>query len=173
MSLPCVDGVVPDALPSAPLALGYVDGQYVTDAALRATKRFRLVVSVTVEGHPDAQVADCESGDLTPIASALWAIDRLRAGRRPTIYATASNRDVVVYELRRRRYRADLVDWFLADWKSVGQPRTRVRRELFVPDSWAAWQYASDVTWARGRFDLSVVTNRWALRHGYRLGTAP
>ena len=167
MSLPCVDGVVPDALPSAPLALGYVDGQYVTDAALRASGRFRLVVPVTVAGHPDAQVADCESGDLSPIAAALWAIDRLRAGRRPTIYCTSSSRDVVVYELRRRRYRADLVDWFLADWRSVGEPRTRVRRELFLPESWAAWQYASDVTWGKGRFDLSVVSNRWALRHGY------
>ncbi len=168
MSLPCVDGVVPDALPSAPLALGYLDGQYPTYPTLRTSGRFRLVVPVTVSGHPEAIVGDCESGDLTPIAAALWAIDRLREGRRPTVYCTHDNRDVVAFELRRRRFRADLVDWFLADWVSVGRPRTAQRREVFVPTSWAAWQYASDVTWAKGRFDLSVVTNRWALRHGYR-----
>lgn len=170
MVLHCYDSVTAEAIPPAPVVLGYVDGAYTTYPVLR--ERFRgsstLVVGVTT-GAGDADIIDVENGDATPEAATTWCIQRLKSGRRPTVYGTRDSIDAVVGLLRRRGVRADLCAYFLADFVQVGDPFVRWPRG--IPAPYAGWQFAASVPVAHGHsVDASVVSRRWARRLGWKRG---
>lgn len=158
----CYDSVTGDAIPTnAPIVAGYVDGAYGPgdiygsgwSTAAWARYPNALHVTITVIGSPGARAADCESGAMTPTGSAQWAYNEIRAGRRPTIYASEWDW-------------YNLVDPALA---SLGLERGR------DVDGWMAWigpaeipagfvarQYAQGVMGENGsRVDLSVTDGVW------------
>ena len=119
--LRCYDSVTHEAIPGAPVVLGYVDGNYQTWGPLNA--RFKgtgtVVLSVTVDVKPGADIADCERGNAGPVAVAKWAIAELHDHRRPTIYGSADWLQECSTSLRQARVNPTLVDWFLADYVQV------------------------------------------------------
>lgn len=171
MTLLCLDGVVPSAIPPSPLALGYVDGDYVTYGALVATGHHQLVVPITVtrSAHSaGAILADVETGDLTPREAAAWALDRLKINKRPAVYGTQDSINAVQAFLEDLRVRSDLCDYFLARWRSVGVSLADVGKVPSVPTGYCGWQFAGNVTVPGGHsIDVSSVTPDFATRHGW------
>jgi hypothetical protein len=95
---------------------GYVDGPnsaWPSGAftALRATGV--TVVEITVLGAQAADVADIETGDLTPAKGAEWASGEVKAGRVPGLYVNRSNKPVTEQECSSRGLKAgkDFVWW--------------------------------------------------------------
>lgn len=166
--LRCFDSVTTQALPATPLVLAYVDGDYrnwdEVNARFRGTST--RVVSVTVFGQPGAHVIDTEPGNIDPEGAALWAIDELHHGRRPTVYAGHDWRDLVVTALRSRRVNADTCDYWLADYVQVAPPLSEVRYPRSVPTSFSAWQFADSIPVGGWTVDASIVNVNWARARG-------
>lgn len=78
-----------DAIPSnAQFLLAYIDGSISSGnyAAMRQRFPNATIASITTIGTAGARVADVETGDLTPTSGAQWALNEIKAGRRPTLY---------------------------------------------------------------------------------------
>ena len=155
------DSVDLAAIPStAKIIGGYVDGEWPTATSADFAARVAAgatPVTITVKGWNDAgelveaDVADSETGDLTPESAARWAKETLAAGRRPTIYCNRSSWQSVLTEVAAAGVVAALVDYWIADW--TGVPHT-------LPDS-SAVQYADPAT-SGGNYDLSICSWGWA-----------
>lgn len=91
MSRAMFDSVTAARLPSnATLVGAYADGHYQNVDAVRRQCPHATVVTITVKGNPGANVADVETGDLTPEQGAQWAANEVKAGRLPTLYMNLS-----------------------------------------------------------------------------------
>lgn len=83
--------------------LPYRDGTYRWPA--EQVRRFRdagkKIIPITVDGHDphNAQVADCERGDLTPGGAAKWARERNQLHGDATVYISLDNVDELVGKL--------------------------------------------------------------------------
>ena len=166
----CFDGIVPEAIPPAALVLGYVDGNWATydTLAARFARATTKVLSVTVSGRPGADIADCESGDLTPADAALWARTELAAGKHPTVYGSRDYILATQTELRSLRVEQNLVGWWLAWYVQVAPAFERIRWPHYVPQGFVGWQFADSIPVAGGHsIDASVVRMDWARRHGW------
>lgn len=142
------DSTAVDAIPTtAPMAAGYVDGDWPTYSQLRSRCPSAVLVSITVTGRAGAQVADCESGDLDPTQAAAWAAGEVAAGRQPTIYCNASTWAAVRSEVASRGL-TGRVSYWIAQYDGV---RT-------VPDGAVAKQYQSDTA---QNLDYSVAADYW------------
>ena len=157
------DSVSGSAIPTnAQIVAGYVDGsygpgdKYGSGWSSGAWARYPRAqhVTITVQGTPGARVADCESGAMTPQASALWARREINAGRRPTIYASLWDWTNLVdqalagYGLQRGR---DVDGWEA----QTGAPAT-------IPNGFVAHQYAQNLIGVNGsRIDVSVTNGMW------------
>jgi hypothetical protein len=76
---------------NAKIVLAYVDGPPRNIDQVKRRFPHAKIVTITIEGgQADADVVDCETGDVTPDHAAEWAALRLKAGKRPTIYMNAS-----------------------------------------------------------------------------------
>ena len=73
----------------------YIDGRYAWTKEQIDMFPDNIHVTITVMGNP-ADVADCETGDLTPAQAAAWVIKQRTAGyARPTVYRSlAVMRDI-------------------------------------------------------------------------------
>lgn len=78
------------AISSPEIVAGYIDGRYAWAASDWSLFPEAQHVTITVFGQAGANVADCETGDLTPSQAATWAEAEINAGRTPTIYCNAS-----------------------------------------------------------------------------------
>jgi hypothetical protein len=156
------DSVTGAAIPlDAQIVAGYVDGpygpndRYHTGWSADAWARYPHAqhVTITVEGTPGARVADCEAGAMTPAQAASWALGEVRAGRRPTIYASewdwANEVDPSLARVGLKRVR-DVDGW----QAHIGPAK--------VPPGFVACQYAQDVPGVGGHnIDLSVTDGVW------------
>jgi len=154
------DSTTPGDLPAdAEFALRYVDGAFAeSETALRQRCRnLRRAATVTVTGHNlDANMADCEKGDLTPYTAAQWAADKRQARKGfPTVYCEDSQRNEVILACKQRgltRRRHYLL--FVANYNG----------EATIPTYAVGHQYRSPgVPGAStpGHYDISVVRNYW------------
>jgi hypothetical protein len=133
------------------LYLGYVDGRWPTIDALRARFPHQPIVRTTVTGATlDAEVADVESGDLTPASGAGWAKRKIAAGQVPTLYYPASWEPQIIAALRKLGVRPRKVLLFPASYDGKKQ----------LPKGKIAKQYA-DPKRTGGHFDASVVADYW------------
>lgn len=115
------DATNPRNIPASASLVGtYVDGSFKTYPAILSLFPHATPVTITVTGLAGWRVCDCETHDLTPAQAALWALNEVHAGRRPTIYCNISTHNEVIAAL------ADLnlafvrdVDWWAADWNGV------------------------------------------------------
>lgn len=140
------DSISVDAIPAdAQMVAGYVDGRWPTFTALETRFPHATRVSITVLGTAGANVADCETGDLTPQGAAGWAARELAAHRRPTIYCNANTWPTVEKTLGGI---APHVSIWLADYDGVAD----------VPAGTVAKQYRSDTA---QNLDYSVVVDYW------------
>lgn len=167
--LRCYDSVTAEAIPAAGLVLGYVDGDYQTWTALH--ERFKdsgtVVLSVTVNVRPGADVADCELGNASPADVAKWARDELHARRRPTIYGSVDYLQQCSRLLRNLRVNPSTVDWFLADYVQVAPLLEDVKWPTAIPSGYVAWQFADSIPLNGHTIDASVVNPSYAKAHGY------
>jgi len=90
------DGIRSDAKAIAKLAMPgdvvayYIDGAYAWTHDEIALFPYNTHVTITVLGNP-ADVADCETGDMSPVSAANWVQRQRKAGYlRPTIYRDLS-----------------------------------------------------------------------------------
>jgi hypothetical protein len=128
----------------------YRDGLYRWPA--EQVRRFRdagkIVLPVTIDGHDphNAQIADCERGDLTPAAAARWAHQRNQLHRDSTIYCDLNTVPAVVEALGAEPA------WLLVAWWT-GKP---VMPQLNLPAHIrvAGVQYASHPA-----YDESAIVN--------------
>lgn len=101
----CYDSTTATDVPkTAKLALAYVDGRYANLRPMRAWlgKKARIV-TVTVLGDIDADMCDCETGDLTPETAAKWAHHKRTARKGfPTIYCLDSQHTTVIAACKQR-----------------------------------------------------------------------
>ena len=112
----CYDSTNPQQIPtSAPIVAGYIDGLYAWSPSEWALFPNAQHVTITVFGAAGARVADCESGDLTVKASALWAQREVSAGRRPTIYSDTSSYSSIVAACNQIGVSRGAWDWWAAD----------------------------------------------------------
>lgn len=101
----CYDSTTTTDLPTtAKLVLRYVDGLYAqTHTAVKARCPKARQATVTVLGSLDADIADCEQGDLNPNSAAAWAHDKRAAGKGfPTIYCLDSQHAAVIVACHQR-----------------------------------------------------------------------
>ncbi len=134
---------------NAAVVASYVDGAYANTAAAFTKFPHAQHVTITVFGSLAAQVADVETGDLTPASGALWAHNKILNGQRPTIYCNASTRPSVVSALS--KYNLEFVrdvDSWVAQYDGVPT----------VPAGTVAKQYEGNT--AQG-VDISVTNNVW------------
>jgi peptidoglycan hydrolase-like protein with peptidoglycan-binding domain len=158
------DGVNTDAkiirgvIEPGDLVAYYIDGAYAWNAAEIAMFPHNTHITITVLGNP-ADVADCETGDMTPESAADWVRkQRARGYYRPTIYRSLSAMDDI------RRATGDLVmgkswDSWVADYDN---------NEASVYPGSAAKQYKStsgydissvfDVSWPHRVLSAPVAT---------------
>jgi hypothetical protein len=134
--------------PEATVVAGYVDGRYANVGAMRARFPNAVIITITVSGLPDVNVCDCEAGDLTPAQAAQWAHGEVMAGRRPTVYCSASTRPAAVAALAPYglQFGRDVDNW-VADYDGVAQ----------VPSGSVAKQYAST------GYDANVALPEWGV----------
>jgi hypothetical protein len=154
------DSVNVQALPPGlPAYAGYVDGQYENWSALVARFGARAhLTSITVEGG-EAQICDCENGDLTPAQAVKWLGDYVTSHvahrQRRGIYfelsllPTIQGLIATSYPVLRR---LDYLLWG-ADLGSA--------RPSSIPDGLDAIQYSGG---PRAPYDLSLVSPAWFTR---------
>lgn len=160
------DSVTGDACPTNAAAVGgYIDGPYGpgdiygTGWSTKAWARYpnALHVTITVKGTPGARAADCEPGAMWPASvAAAWAMEEIRAGRRPTIYGDyydwleieeSIDKALAALGLERER---DVDGWVAKVGAAV------------IPPGFVACQFAQDQPGANGgRVDLSVTNGVW------------
>jgi hypothetical protein len=124
LSRTAYDGINTDAetikkiIKPGDVVMYYIDGRYAWSAAEIALFPHNLHVTITVLGG-NADVADCETGDMTPEQAATWVVKRKAAGYdRPTIYRSLAGMPDI------RKATGSLVmgkDWdaFVADYDRV------------------------------------------------------
>ena len=144
MSRVMFDSVNPNAIPNrTALVAGYLDGS-ISKWPTSAAARFGRVVWITTTGsREDADVADVETGDLTPASVVDWL--RKATSPRPTIYTSRSWWPSVESEVKNAGLHCE---WWIADW--TGAPHS-------LPGA-VAVQYTNP-TGSGGDFDLSLVTD--------------
>ncbi|HTT91137.1 MAG TPA: hypothetical protein VMF65_16405 [Acidimicrobiales bacterium] len=143
------DSVNVQAIPAdARVVAGYVDGRYATVPALVQRFPGAVIIRITVTGMAGVEVCDCETGDLTPAQAAAWADAEVQAGRRPTIYCSASSRPAVVTALMPygMEFVRDVDNW-VADYDGVAQ----------VPAGSVAKQYQTN------SYDSNVALSTWSV----------
>lgn len=148
------DSTNPDAIPvGVAIAAGYTDGLYAWSEQAWARLSTSTQVGITVFGQHGIRVCDCETGDLTPVQAASWAVGELWNGRRPTIYSNLSTWPYVVQALSLHGVSAAMVDWWAAH--PTGSPH-------LVPGS-VATQYAWNQLGQTGgvNVDWSATDGRW------------
>jgi hypothetical protein len=107
-----LDGIGSDAAPivaaikagrawggvKASMGAGYGDGSVSawTSAEWVALTAVAQPVTITVTGEAGRNVADVETGDLTPAQGCIWAGLEHKAGRRPVVYCNRSNKGAVL-----------------------------------------------------------------------------
>lgn len=87
------DAVTPGGIPvNAQLVAGYADGRYANLPAMHARFPHARVVSIAVNHTTRAQVADVETGDMSPATAVQWARDTMHdvPNTHLTIYANTS-----------------------------------------------------------------------------------
>lgn len=136
---------VQDIPKSATMVAGYMDGKYQTVRALRARFPKAQIVTITVLGTPGAHVADVETGDLTPASGAIWAKREIQAGRKPTLYCSASLWPAVERAVRAQGI-SGKVSYWIAHYDDVAQ----------IPEGAVAKQYRST---SKPNLDTSVAVD--------------
>jgi hypothetical protein len=134
------------------MVAGYVDGTYAWTPADWARHLSSTQVRITVTGATlDADVADVENGDLTAAQGADWVKRMLAAGKRPTLYFSASRNAEIDAAVSAAGVGPDdgWMKWS-ANWTGV------------VPGApyGIAEQYANPGT-SGGHYDLSLVADYW------------
>lgn len=151
MTVTMYDSVTAADIPAhAEAVAGYSDGLYDDYAALVARFPGKPVVSITTRAAAGARVCDVETGDSTPAQGAQWAKAEIGAGRRPTLYYSASMGTPVRDALMAEGVNPADVDFWAADW--TGTPHMLLGS--------VATQYADPRT-SGGHYDLSLATEAW------------
>lgn len=112
------DAVTPAHIPANPPAVaGYDDGDE-SEWPAEAWGQFpgALKIHITVKGLLTSDVADVETGDLTPQSGALWAKARVELGKRPCIYTNFDNWPACQAACAAVGLTAQEVDWWIAQW---------------------------------------------------------
>jgi peptidoglycan hydrolase-like protein with peptidoglycan-binding domain len=138
-----------DVPAKARMVAGYVDGSFQTVEELRRRFPRAQVVSITVLGTPGAHVCDTEPGNISISGAVRWAADELHAGRRPTVYCTASQWPQVKAAVEARGL-AGKVSYWIANYDG----------RAAIPRGAVAKQYA-DPKLTGKHFDVSVVARHW------------
>lgn len=136
------DSVTPDQIPAGrgDLVVGDIDGRYAWTPENWDRFAQNVKVLITVTGDLRAQVADCESSDLTPQQVRTWIEKREAAGLRgTTVYVNRQNLPKLISACRGLHYYLWVADW-------TGHPHQ-------VPGA-VATQYYNDPSQA---YDLSAV----------------
>lgn len=112
------DAIDVDAIPPhAQAVAGYVDGHWPTYGELARRFPHTHRVAITVFGSPEADVIDCEAGDVSPGTAVAWATKQHHEGSwAPGIYASLSVWPELLERLRhagleRRHYRVWTAHW--------------------------------------------------------------
>jgi hypothetical protein len=155
------DATEPATIPgnvSAPnYVAGYLDGKWPSYAAIAAKYPKAVPVSITVTGLLEADVVDCESGDLTPTSAAAWAKKKIASGIVPCIYVSASSWTSAQNACLAIGVSPTAVDWWIAAYPGPGA--------ILYPGS-IAHQWID-----HGPYDESVVENGWI--PGRTIGIVP
>lgn len=133
-------------VPNAEIVAGYVDGHYAWTKADWALFPGAELVTITVFGQAGAHVGDCEAGNMNPTQVADWAMNEIKAGRRPTIYMSASLWQDVKSALASINVAISAVDFWVADYDNVPE----------VPAGAVAKQYQSTPA-----YDISITDDGW------------
>lgn len=143
---------------SAELVLVYIDGKYVTNqSALRFQCPIAQFIPTTtqVPGSLSATIFDCERGDGNANDAANWAVQKLMAHERPTIYCSRIGSPGYGYPdvqlaLNAKHVNLFSVDFGIADY--TGIPHL-VMGSAFT-------QYANPLT-SGGDYDKSITNGIW------------
>ena len=146
------DSVTVTSVPTGgDLYAAYIDGNYNNLADYKRRFPHTRIVTITVLGTAGADVADCETGDLTPAHAARWAANEIHAGRKPTIYMNASTWPAVRAEVRKLGI-TGRVNYWVAQYDG----------HAAIPAGAVAKQYLGDHPNGRGgTYDASVVAAHW------------
>jgi hypothetical protein len=159
MNVTVIDTTAPEKLPPAMRYFGavmpYRDGLYrwPTAQARRFHSAGKAVYPITVTGAEPhiAQIADCESGDLTPAGAAAWARKRNELHRDATVYVDLDNVPGLVAALGAEPC------WLWVAWWQLDHTLRIPQLELPAHIRLAAMQYAS-----LPAYDLSeIVSPEW------------
>lgn len=86
---------------SAPAVAGYVGGKWPTYIELQTNFPKARKLSIAISAAEDAECLDIEAGDATRGEAAAWVRRQLARGiKRPVLYTSASQMDLVVSALR-------------------------------------------------------------------------
>lgn len=144
------DAVAWQTIPKGEPILAYRDGAYVTYPAALALRPSHCW-TVTTNGQNQADIADCESGDLTP-AQAIFGV---RLGWWDTIYSSLSMLSQLQQESAHQQKSLSWY-WWAAD--PTGIPH--------LPAGASACQYAwHSLGQCPANYDLSCVTEAWVSDH--------
>lgn len=96
------DSIEVDQIPTnAPAVAGYVGGNWPTYLELQTRFPKAEKLSIAISASEDAQCLDIEAGDATPGQAPGWVRRQLARGvKRPVLYTSASQMDLVVSVLR-------------------------------------------------------------------------
>jgi hypothetical protein len=96
-----LDSVTPANLPpGADAYAGYADGRFANVAAVKARFPSARVLTIAVFASSDAECADCENGDMTPMQVPGWvARQQARGVHLPVVYASISQMPAVLAAL--------------------------------------------------------------------------
>lgn len=146
------DSITPTDIPlSAQMVAGYVDGLYAWPDSgwLRFPKARK--VGITVTGQTlDANVADVETGDLTPAQGADWGRRMLAAGKYPVLYFSLGLWPQIKAAIEALHLQTGQFGAWVALWDGTTE----------INAGWLAHQYAHPPG-SGGHFDLSVVADYW------------
>jgi hypothetical protein len=151
------DDVSPYNIPSsAAIVAGYVDGMFAWSAAEWGLFPNAIRVPITVFGMANVKSCDCETGDLSPVGAAQWALVEVQGSRRPTIYCNTSTLPAVIVALASvgLQFLRD-VDWWQAQYDGVA---TLVPYYGVTP---VAKQYLGYPGNSPGPYDVSVTNGVW------------
>lgn len=143
------DSTTIDAIPAgARLVAGYLDGDYPTYPQLAVRFPTATRVSITVTGLLFAQVADVETGDLSPASGARWAARKLERGEHPSLYCNLSTWPVCIRALQAIGLTSADASWWIAHYDD----------DPTIPPGAIAKQYSNDQT---ANLDTSNVAAYW------------
>ena len=149
------DSVTVPALPSdGDFYLAYVDGSWTSGNYAEVHARFphKRIVRITVTGNTlDAEIADIETGDLTPTSGARWAKRKIAASQHPTLYCNSSTWPDVKTALHIAGVSLSSVSFLIAAYDG----------KATVPAGAVGKQYLGYPGNSPGRYDVSVVADHW------------